>query len=331
MSANISLNSNGEAEIFTGRNMPAWHGLGVTVKGLLTAKEAVKTAHLDWEVKLGTLHTDGGELVNGWARTYRADDGRTLGVVGDDRYTIIQNERAFSWFDEVIGKGQAVYDTAGALGQGERVWIQAVLEGQLFVNGQDEISQNVLLINSHDGSKALTVMLTPIRVVCQNTLSLAIRGSKTSHQIKIRHTEKWEVKQNEAQRVLGLTAAYYEDLKGLIELLAATPMNKDGMVKFTRELLPEPKTGEASTRLENRRDEIVSLFDRGTGNVGENRFDALNAVTEFASHRQLVKKSGNRLESVLWGPGSRLVQRAGDLLSQDLDLRGALKGSLALV
>lgn len=316
MSHDITIREDGTAEVFTGSNTPAWHGLGVTVQGLLTSREAIQAAHLDWRVDLREVFVDGKPLED-YKATVRADNNFPLAVVGK-KYSVIQNQDSFEFFDEVVGGGKAIYDTAGSLGGGKRVWIMAKLNGTMFVAGRpdDAIEKMVLLYTTHDGSGALTMQIVATRVVCANTLSIALKGA--TNKIAIRHTKNYQAKVNEAARALSLCEAYYSDLQGLIDLLESKPMNQGEMVKFTETLIPS-REDKIPTRTLNVRAKLVDLFDHGKGNRGRTRFDALNSVTEFVDHHRTTRDTGdgkaeNRFESAIFGSGAQLKHRAVDLL-----------------
>lgn len=320
--AHLLSTNNGKVEMFSGNNIVPWHGLGEVVAGQLTAKEALKTAHLDWEVKREPIYTHFGNVptqVEGYASITRQDNGKSLGVVGS-RYTVIQNEVAFDFFDEVVGSGQAVYETAGALADGKRIWIMARIPGHLFIDSRpdDKLDKMVLLMNSHDGSRALMMQHVTTRVVCQNTLSAALSGA--TNQISIRHTKNFEGKVNEAQRILKVIHGYYDNLQAVINTLAAQEMNQDGMVKFTEKLVPavlEPGE-DLPTRTLNIRNEINMLFTRGTGNLGKSRWDALNAVTEYVDHNRSTRgdnEQESRFSSSVLGSGNQMKNRALEILT----------------
>jgi hypothetical protein len=165
-----------------------WQNLGIELINPATAREAIVTAGLDYTVVKKPLkevvrlnHT--ADVSDRWA-TVRTDTGDILGIVGDS-YEPIQNRDAFTFFDSLVGTEKAIYETAGTLGRGERIWILAKLPGFIQVHGKDIVNKYLLLSNSHDGSSPIEVKLTPIRVVCNNTLTAAMKGAG---KVQIRHT-----------------------------------------------------------------------------------------------------------------------------------------------
>jgi phage/plasmid-like protein (TIGR03299 family) len=159
-----------------------WHGLG---RGLpegtqLNIREAIAAAGLDWEVQLRSVLTfaEGKGLVQipDYFATYRTSDGLVPGIVGAD-YQPLQNRDAFRWFQTFLDAGEAVLETAGSLKKGRKVWILAkIKQDNIAIKKDDEVASYVLLSNSHDGSLSVRVGFTPIRVVCNNTLCLALES-----------------------------------------------------------------------------------------------------------------------------------------------------------
>ena len=305
--------------MFSGRGINPWHGLGTVVEGLLSSKEALDAAHLGWSVvQCPVLSVFNGKQqhVGGYKAIVRSDSGQTLSVMKDS-YHPIQNSEAFEFFDTVVGEGQAVYDTAGALHGGRRVWIMARLPRPLFIEG-DELERNILLVTSHDGSSTLKMMHVTTRVVCQNTLSIALSGAR--HSISILHRGNYKTRVAEAQRALKISYGYFDQLGLLIGELAKAPFARDEMQGFTERLLPIAE-GEKSPRIEKARGQVVDLFKLGTGNRGRTKWDALNAVTEFVDHRrtygktQLGTAEETRFASTLFGSGADIKARAVGLLT----------------
>lgn len=318
---------NGQAEVFCGRNQKPWHGLGTVVNGLLTASEAIQAAHLDWTVAGQPVTVNGkqlpfpnGEKRDTWQGICRMDTGDCLGIMRG-QYTPIQNVEAFSFFDRLIGQGQACYDTAGALRGGRQVWLLAKVDGSFQLNG-DEHRQYGLMLTSHDGSYSLQVQWVTERVVCANTLSVALSGATNS--CKIRHTSNWKDAEAEAARVLGLGNHYFKTIQEQLAGMNDRLLTPEQMEQFSKVLLPVKEGEEESTRNGNIRNEINRLFQRGDGNKGASRWDALQAVTDYSDHGMTLRgKASTRLESALQGAGAQLKQRAYDLL-MDEDIMASL-------
>ncbi len=152
-----------------------WHGLGRQIEEAVDSKQALELAGLDWKVLQPPIITTEGIELQGYKANLRDYDNRVLGVV-TDRYKVVQNEEAFAFTDDLLGEGVA-YETAGSLQDGKRTWILAKLPQKYIISG-DEITPYMVFMNSHDGTGAIKVAMTPIRVVCQNTLNLAIIQAK---------------------------------------------------------------------------------------------------------------------------------------------------------
>ena len=196
-----------------------WHKLGTKLENPATAAEAIEAAGLNYRVELVPLFTQAGNQIPRRQGVVRSDTNQILGTVGKG-YTPIQNAEAFQFLDSVVADGGLRYHTAGALGQGEKIWMLAKLPGSIRVNGTEDITDKFLLLhNSHDGSSCLRVHFTPIRVVCQNTLAIAERNGR-GQGISIMHKGNLEAKVREAQKVLGLANTFYDDLQPKIDLMA---------------------------------------------------------------------------------------------------------------
>ena len=326
--AHLISNINGANEIVCGRNMTPWHGLGTVVSGLMTAQSALELAHLDWQVITLPVTVGGIQLPfpteenskDCWQGICRSDTGACLGVMRG-QYQTIQNSEAFNFFDNLIGQGAAVYDTAGALRGGKQVWLLAKLDGSIRING-DEFKQYALMLTSHDGSYALQVQFVTERVVCANTLSIALSGATNT--CKVRHTRNWRDGEAEAARVLGLGSHYFKTIQAALDGLNDRLLTPDQMAELSKLLLPAKDEGEKNTRLNNIRSEISTLFQTGQGNHGQTRWDALQAVTDYTAHAMTLRgENSTRLESNLQGAGAALNQRAYEILTND-DLMGNL-------
>src|SRR5262245_43101901 len=168
----------------------------------------------------------------------RYDCQTVLGVVSD-KYCPVQNKQAFGFLDAVVADGGLRYHTAGALGQGEKIFLLAKLPGHIRVKATDDLVDKYLLLsNAHDGSAALRVLFTPVRVVCQNTLSIALRRGHNQG-VRIRHNGNLTAKIQEAQRVLGLATRFYDDAQAKIDRLASITPTQAQLEKYFKTLYPD--------------------------------------------------------------------------------------------
>jgi len=206
--------ANVESMFYT-RKAP-WHGLGVRVEEAPESKEALIQAGLDWKVEQTDVYAASGERIPGYKANIRDIDRSVLGIVGD-RYKIVQNEEAFAFTDGLLGEG-VKYETAGSLAGGKIVWMLAKLPEKYIISG-DAIEPYLVFCNSHDGSGAIRVAMTPVRVVCQNTLNLALKGA--SRVWSARHTGNVMSRMDEARETLQLANAYMSQLGRSINELQA--------------------------------------------------------------------------------------------------------------
>lgn len=200
--------------MFSVREKP-WHGLGTIVAEAPTSQEALQVAGLNWNVIQKDIMTaEGGGIIQGFKANVRDSDGSVLGIV-TDRYRVVQNTEAFAFTDTLLGEGVR-YETAGSLQNGRRTWMLARLPQQYIINGE-EITPYLVFMNSHDGSGAIKVAMTPVRVVCNNTLNLALSTAKRSWSCN--HTGDIAGKLDEARDTLFLARQYMSELgKSFTEL-----------------------------------------------------------------------------------------------------------------
>src|SRR6266852_3499090 len=191
---------------------PPWHGKGTPLPGLATAEQCIRTAGLDWTVAKMPLRLadEAGLAVPGVMAVVRmdrpvSDRRRILGVVGEE-YRPLQNWEAFDFFDSVVGTGKAIYETAGVIEDGKRVWLLAKLPDLIHIRPEDAVQPYVLLANGHDGKLMVHVKFTPIRVVCQNTLAMALVDGEHRH-LAVRHDRRLRQRLSQAHEMLGLVQA----------------------------------------------------------------------------------------------------------------------------
>jgi phage/plasmid-like protein (TIGR03299 family) len=210
--------------MFSGKGIVPWHGLGTTLDGVLTSKEAIKAARLEWLVNQIPVYASNNwaQPIPGYVANVRSDTKEVLGIVSD-KYRVAQNKELFAFSDELIGnnKVKCAYETAGSLWNGRRVFMLVNMpKGRI---AGDEYQPYLCLSNAHDGSSALQIFLTGIRVVCNNTLQAALRTAK--RKISIRHLGVMEQRKNEAIRTMGAASKYFHDLEAFASMLAGKKVN----------------------------------------------------------------------------------------------------------
>lgn len=312
--------------MFSAREVP-WHRLGNVVKESLTAKDAIIAGGMDWKCEEQPLFLRGqntvddipviGQTAPEHKAVVRTSDNSILGVV-KGRYHIIQNSECFDFMDDVVGSGQAIYETAGSLRDGKVIFMTVKLPDDAKV-GDDVIEKYVLLTSSHDGSLSLQVRWTPVRVVCMNTLGAALSG-RTDSMLKIRHTRNYGSKVTQAREVLKLTDHYYKVMEYDFNRLLDEQYSAGQMRTLTETLFPSD--GKPSTKTKNNRAKVLELFHTGRGQaaVANTRWAAWNAVTEYVDHYATVRRHGEapegeaRMNSAILGSGSDLKQKALNLL-----------------
>lgn len=302
-----------------------WHGIGQKLDAPATAQEAITAAGLDYEVQLTPIATYDGLAVEGRRAVVRYDKQEVLGVVSD-RYVPVQNRQAFGFLDAIVAEGGLRYHTAGALGRGEKIFLLAKLPESIRVKDSDDLVDKYLLLsNAHDGSAALRIFFTPIRVVCQNTLNLAERRGQ-GQGVSILHKGNLEAKIKEAQRVLGLAQRFYDDAAAKIDNLASHYPSQEQLKQFFAALYPDPEEGKDNARAKNVREELHQLFEQGIAHddpaIKGTSWMALNAVTEYIDHRRSTRgkdetdRASRRLDSIWFGSGANLKAKAWDLALQ---------------
>ena len=193
--------------MFSVRETP-WHGLGRIIMDAPASREALELAGLDWQVESRNIYSGTGAMIPGYRANVRSTDDAVLGVVSD-RYRIVQNEEAFQFTDDLLGEG-VTYETAVSLQGGKKVWMLARLPRKYLIAG-DQVEPYLVIFNSHDGSSGVKVAMTPIRVVCQNTLNLALNTAKRSW--TARHTENVLLRVQDARETLQLDSnKLYENI-----------------------------------------------------------------------------------------------------------------------
>jgi phage/plasmid-like protein (TIGR03299 family) len=303
-----------------------WHGLGTRLDSEATAAEAMEAAELDWDVELTDIYIHNGAYgkVADYKAIIRPSTHKAFAIVGN-RYRLVQNREAFEFFDDVVGAGAAIYHTAGSLHGGKRLWILAKITGDnMRADNGDEIMPFVLLSNSHDATSALTVKLTPVRVVCANTLSVAMGSGNAFYG---RHTAGLLKRAVEVREFLGLTSEYYKNFMLGVNQLLDTRVTSKKLSAVTETILGIDDLDKASGSKLQAYDVITDGFYSGEGNKGETAWDLFNSVTQYVDHSRPVRGKmdtldstdnavvDKRIEASWFGTSGQLRQRAWDVLN----------------
>ena len=255
MAHNLNYNDNTNKHSFFSTKEKAWHGLGQIVDRYPTSTEAIQFAGLDYTVEKRHIFSYAYDVepenvdndvvmesrldIPNFFATVRTDTDQVLGVVGKD-YEIVQNRDAFTFFDAIVGGGNGIlYETAGALGNGERIFITAKLPGYIRVGKDDLIEKYLFLTTSHDGYGSITAAFTPIRVVCNNTLNAALNN--LSNSVKIRHTQSAKERLLQAHKVMGLTNTLSNDLNGIFNNWAKIRVSDKEVLKLVQHAMAPSK------------------------------------------------------------------------------------------
>ncbi|WP_135556459.1 DUF932 domain-containing protein [Paenibacillus cymbidii] len=292
-----------------------WHGLGNLVEHALSSEEALLAAGLDWEVIQKSIQTEDYAEIPGYKANIRATDQRLLGVVSD-RYKIVQNHEAFAFTNDLLGNGVR-FETAGSLQNGRKVWLLARLPENYIIGG-DRISPYLVFSNSHDASGAIKVAMTPIRVVCQNTLNLALQNAKRIWTTI--HTGNIQAKLDQARQTLLYAELYMDRLGAEVDRLNRIKIPDHKVREYMELLLPLP---ENATKVQERnvqqlRDDFQArYFDApDLKDVGKNGYRFINAVSDFATHAKPLRDTASFKENLFLRTmeGNPLIDKAHELI-----------------
>ena len=291
-----------------------WHGLGTALEeaDLYDWQAASKKAGLDWSVDLVPLVTADTQAKVDHRAVRRTSDSKILGIVGP-RFAVLQNQDAFSWFKPFLDSREAALHTAGSLRSGSRIWVLAKLNRDpLVIAAGDEVEKFILLSHGHDGSLAVRAGFTPIRVVCQNTLSMA-HGSDASKLIRAKHTKEILMNLANIREVMNLANQQFEASAEQYRRLARKSINQADLRQYVRRVLKVEDDQEAGSRLKNIMEEIVGLAEAGRGNnlpsIRGTYWSAYNGVSEWLTYGRGCSE-GNRLNSLWFGDSANLNRRA---------------------
>lgn len=300
---------------FSANGIELWHGLGEIIKDAPTSEDAIRIAGLDWDVIPKPIYDEFGRELPGYKVNIRSSDNMALGIV-TDRYKVVQNREAFAFTDELLGQGVR-YETAGSLASGKRVWMLARMENTWLA--EEEISPFMVFTNSHDGTGAIRVAMTPVRVCCENTLNLALKTADRHWSCV--HKGDIMSKLEEARFTLASAERYMKALEeefGELKLKKVTDKQVEDMtdklleIDFNSLFNKALKTGKIvdfkerlrqqkyEDKLKRKKNDIITIYHDKPDLVGTERsaFRFINAVSDYATHTDDHKQTKNYQENL---------------------------------
>ena len=317
MAHNLNFN-NGKAS-FAARGEKAWHGLGQYVSEAMTSEQAIELGGLNYTVEKRPLYAPGwaGTMVeaDGHYGNVRTDTNEILGIV-KGRYKIVQNKDAFGFFDAIIDKGEAIFETAGALGKGERIFVTAKLPEDMLVQGE-RVEKYIMLTNSHDGTSTIIAGFTPIRVVCNNTLTAALKN--LDNKVSISHTASAESRLKEASRVMGIASKYMDEVNMTFDSMTTRKMSDLESKYFIETVMKttiDKSDKEASTRMKNLVDQIysftISHHTQTTEAAYRTLWGAYNGISGYYNFLKDYKSADQKMKDMNYGYANDKIAKAFD-------------------
>ena len=333
MSHEIEFNKQKGTHSFYSRKEVPWHKLGQVVEEAKTSDEVIKIANLDFVVVKASNYAryqeDG--LTHYYENpdsfsTMRIDTKKILGTVGS-RYEILQNAKAFEFFDDIVGSKQAIFETAGVLFNGSKVFITAKLPDYIRLSSNDVIDQYLLLSNDHTGSESAVIMFTPVRVVCNNTLSMALQRVQKGY--RIRHTKSMEDRMRQVTHMMGLKNKYFEEISLVLNHMKDIKLKESETKHILMQLILNDAEYEAVNKSGNlykteeisarKRNQILDLHNWLEGGVGQDLYKGTglwlyNGVTGYYNNGKSYSNEEARFENLIGGSASTIVNKAKDLI-----------------
>lgn len=300
--------------MFYTREKP-WHGLGERVDEALCSVDALKIAGLNWTVIQKPVFTDDETPIPGYRANIRSKDGKVLGIVSD-RYKVVQNADAFNFTDNLLGNGVR-YETAGSLMDGRKIWLLARLPEVCKIAG-DDVAPYLVFSNTHDGSGGIKVAITPVRIVCNNTLNLALHDAKRIWSTI--HVGDISQKLDEARKTLLLAERYMYKLKIEGEVLSRISIPDKKVMEYIEQLIPlqENPTPIQENNVDLLRTDLKLRYTHAPdlAHIPKNGWRFINAVSDFATHAKPLRKTSSYQENMFMKTveGNPLIDKAYEMI-----------------
>jgi phage/plasmid-like protein (TIGR03299 family) len=280
-----------------------------------TAREAMEIAGLDYTVTRMPLELKTDLRHDAYA-SVRADSGEVLAVVGGD-FKPTQNRDAFSFLDALVATHKAEYETAGVLGAGERVWLLAKLPGYIMVHGNDIVNKYLLLTNSHTDGGCVRAKLTPIRAICNNSLTSDLQFPEDT---RVPPVQNAAGRYEQAARLLASTSSSYGRLDTIFNAMAAKAITALQLREYVEALVPDDTTEGDDAGRDRTRNDVLQLHESGRGaHLAQGTlWGAFNSISEYTDYKMLEDNVTGRLNSIWFGRGEQIKRKAFHLAEQML-------------
>ena len=316
MAHELEIQKNGEADMAYVGETP-WHGLGKRVPNDVSPEQMLKAANLDWEVSKKQLffNSEGGLVPTKAQALVRSTDNKVLTIVSDN-WNPVQNLEAFEFFNDFVHAGDMEMHTAGSLKGGKMVWAMAQIKESFTLFGGDKVEGYLLFSNPHEFGRSIDVRFTPVRVVCNNTLTLAL-GSTAKHAVKINHRAVFNG--DSVKETLGIAKDQLSHYKEQAQFLGQKKYNKETIVEYFNRVFPsmskdELKRANTAFPISRQAEEAMAVVHTQPGaNFAEGSWwQAFNAVTYMTDHK-MGRSRDSRLTSAWYGLNRVKKERALDL------------------
>ena len=299
----------------------AWHGLGTYVNEAMTAEQAISLGGLDFTVKKMSIAVAGGGKIPGYFATVRTDTKEALGIVSD-AYQVVQNREAFTFFDSIIEQGEAIYQTAGVLGKGEKIFVTAKLPSDILVHGE-QVENYLLLTSGHDGKSAIQCGFTSIQVVCNNTLNAAL--SKLQNKVSILHFSNAKQKLETASKIMGMSSRYTQELNQVFNKMAAVKITDKKLREYIEQVM---KPAKETINKETLQIEHSTLFTKKVDAIMEFAIDhptqktdaakgtvwgAYNAISGYFGYLKNYNSQEEKMNDLYFKSGAKKIETASEI------------------
>lgn len=299
----------GKAQMAYAGDLP-WHGLGTKVPADVTPRQMLEAAGLDWNVDLYPAYADvaGKKIYSGRSMLVRNTDNKVLDTVGDD-WKPVQNDEAFNFFNDFVSAGDMEMHTAGSLRDGQIVWGLAKVKDSFELFGGDQVDSYLLFTNPHKYGQSIDVRFTPIRVVCNNTLTLSL-SQKANQMVKVSHRQQFDG--DRVKEMLGVAKEKLVSYKEMAGYLGSKRYTNESIVEYFQRVFPVlTQKQDSAKELSKSAQTALDIMDQqpGAEYAEGSWWQAFNAVTFMTDH-VIGRNADNRLQSAWYGANKNLKIKA---------------------